>query len=73
MKRFVLSRSGKKGIDALPNLQGCAIKLADDHRDTADRYIRSLIFGSGWYLPFVKNPTSDERRQHESELAYHYP
>jgi hypothetical protein len=30
MKRLVLGRSGKRGIDALPNLQGRAIQLADD-------------------------------------------
>jgi hypothetical protein len=36
MKRLVLGRSGKRGIEALPNLQGRAIQLADDHRDTAD-------------------------------------
>jgi hypothetical protein len=69
MKRLLLRRGGVTGIDALPKLQAYGVQFADSDRDTADRLTRLLFLRSGWHLPFVRSLTSNERCQHELELA----
>lgn len=69
MKRLLLRRGGATGIDGVAEAAGLDIQFADSDRDTADRLIRLLFLRSGWHLPFVRSLTSNERCQHESELA----